>query len=115
MDELHKFGLTYRESDAPDRMKIDFTLEDGEDNVASVWGDKPSDVDFECSHPDTCVEYEDDETVGECLLCGATCDWYWATSSDDGYPARERVPYRWKTPRRPKGIIKEILKERSKR
>lgn len=108
MDELHKFGLTYRESDAPDRMKIDFTLEDGEDSVASVWGDKPSDVDFECGHPSIAIEYGDDDEGGQCALCGVSCDWHWA-SDGEGY--KERVPHEWYPRRNPGGIIGEILEE----
>ena len=109
IDELRDRGYTLYESEAPDRLPIDFSIADEEDNVAWVWGDR-HDTDFECNHPSDCVEYDDDETVGECKLCGQFCMWHYA---DDGEGHKERAPHEW-TPRRTVGgLIGKILKERS--
>lgn len=35
-EQLKEYGLTVRESDSPERDIVDFSIEDGEDNVA--WG-----------------------------------------------------------------------------
>lgn len=104
-EKLKELGLTVRESDAPDRTPIDFSIEDGNDNVCWVWGDTPEDLEIECDHPDNCVEYCDDETVGECLLCGKTCDWHW---QPDGEGGKERVPHSWHEGEG--GIIKQYLR-----
>lgn len=111
MDRLEELGLAYRESDAPTRNIVDFTIEDGSDIVASVWGDKPTDVDFECEHPSELIEYDDDETVGECPVCGCFCDWHYGVSADDGYTVKERIPHEWYPRRNPGGIIGKILEE----
>lgn len=98
-----------RESDNPDREPIDFMVEDGGENVAWVWGKTPQDIGWECDHPT--VEFDDDETVGECVLCGATCDWHWNTYADAGYTQKEQVPYDWHKPEKVEGLIKEYLNE----
>ena len=110
--ELEDLGLEYRESDNPERQRVDFIIEDGEDNVAFVWGDRFDDVEFECNHPT--VEYEDDEMQGECPLCGCWCDWHWVESADDGVTIRERVPHEWYPRREPGGILAELLGELEK-
>lgn len=92
-DLLKELGLKIRESDNPERAPIDFTIEDGEDNVAWVWGDNQNSWECECSHP--VVEYEDDDTTGQCPLCGQCCDWHYEESADDGYTIKERVPHYW--------------------
>lgn len=109
IDELKDMGYTIYESDAPDREPVDFSLSDEEDNVAWVWGANPNDVEYECNHPE--VEYDDDETVGECVLCGSTCDWHYEASADCGYTIREQVPHEWYLRRDVGGLIGEYLKE----
>lgn len=113
MDRLKELGLTYRESDNPERMNIDFTIEDGEDNVAWVWGDSSDDIDYECSHPS--VEYEDDEHVGVCELCGATCDWHYEDDCGNVgsyyWNGKEKVPHDWHYGKGVGGIIKQIIEE----
>ena len=113
MEELKEYDLECRESDAPDRLAIDFTIYDGEDNVAWVWGKDEDDLEWECNHP--YVEYDDDESVGECPLCGATCDWHWENIY--GYNSgkyKERTPHDWHTPKEVGGIIKKLIKEKNK-
>ena len=109
MDKLKEYDLKIRWSDNPDASPIDFSIEDDQDNVCWVWGNSIDDVEVECDHP--AVEYDDDETVGECPVCGATCDWHWQTSADDGYTIKERVPHEWHKPEKVSGIVKEILNE----
>ena len=109
LDELKEYGLTLRESDSPDRDLVDFTIEDGENNVAWVWGNKPDDVDFECSHPYQCIEFGDGrEEQGECLLCGAYCDYHYE-EDDEGNKAPE--PHEWYPRRDVGGLIGKYLKE----
>lgn len=109
LDELKEYGLTLRENDSPDRDLVDFTIEDGEDNVASVWGNKPDDVDFECSHPYQCIEFgADQEEQGECLLCGSWCDWH-GVPDEDGHAYPE--PHEWYLRRDVGGLIGKYLKE----
>lgn len=117
---LEEFGLSIKESDAPDRMPIDFSIEDAEDNVAWVWGDFRG-VDWECNHPLQCVEFDNDEPVGECLLCGSHCDYCWTKEivdeghDDDGnYYAHEgdvREIVNWYPRREVGGAIAKILEE----
>lgn len=108
MNSLKEWGLEIRESEAPDRLPIDFSICDSEDNVAWVWGKNEDDLEWECTHP--FVEYDDDESVGECPVCGATCDWHYETSADDGYVIKERVPHEWHN--QYGGIIKQYIKEK---
>lgn len=105
MNKLEEYGLSVRESDAPDRLPIDFTIEDGDDNVAWVWGDK-DDYEVECNHPS--IEYEDDETQGYCPVCGEYCDWHREVADEEGH--LERVPHEWHEG--DGGIIKQIVKEK---
>lgn len=106
MDKLKDMGYTLYESEAPDRQLVDFDVSDGEDNVAWVWGDRLDDVDWECSHPE--VEYVDDETQGECVLCGSWCDFRYE-EDDQGNKVPE--PHEWYPRRSPGGLIGEYLKE----
>lgn len=84
-EELKKLGLTmyhkehHGNSDDPDDYEpIDFTIDDGEDNVAWVWGSEPwHDIQVECNHPEGAIDWGDDDECGECLLCGAQCTWHW--------------------------------------
>lgn len=108
LEELKDKGLTLRESDAPDRSPVDFTIEDDGDSVATVWGGKPTDVDFECNHPYQCIEFGDDiEEQGECLLCGSWCDYHF--EDDEGHKVPE--PHEWYPRRNPGGIIGKLLEE----
>lgn len=111
-DKLEKYGLEIRWSENPEASPIDFSIEDCEDNIAWVWGDTPDNVDWECNHG--IVEYGDDDEQGECVLCGAVCDWHWKKETIDNYPdsieAREiQEPHEWYYGTEPKGLIKEIL------
>ena len=110
-DQLAVYGLHKEWSEAKDREPIDFEIRDNQDELwATVWGSHPTqDIQIECEHP--AVEFEDDETVGECPICGATCTWYWHESADDGYTIKERVPVTWEQPKEIGGIVGKYLKE----
>lgn len=133
-DELKKYGLKVywknqegHNSDDPDDYEpIDFSIEDGEDNVAWVWGSDPwNDVQIECNHPEECVEFGDDDEQGECALCGATCDWGWVTDvvdeghdEDGAYFARTgevRQIGEWHHPKKIGGIVGRYLKHLQER
>lgn len=103
--ELKRYGLKLRHSDAPDALPIDFVIEDGTDNVAWVWGNNPQDIDWECNHPE--VEFEKDEPIGECLICGTYCN---AMRERDG----ELVPNGWIPRKSIGGWIEKYLKELTK-
>ena len=116
-EELEGYGMHIVHREDKDREPIDFEIRDMQtDEVyASVWGSDPwKDVQIECEHPNGFVEYEDDETVGECPLCGATCDWHWAPDGD-GHSYHE--PHDWHRPEEETapydigGIAKKFLKE----
>lgn len=108
-EQLEEYGLSLRESDAPDREIVDFTIEDEKDNVAWVWGYSPSDVDWECNHPHQCIDFGDDrEDQGQCLLCGSWCD-YHGVPDEDGHAYPE--PHEWYPRRSPDGLIGEYLEE----
>lgn len=110
-EELKEYDLKIRESDSPDRLPIDFSIEDDQDNVCWVWGENPYDVEVECDHPHQCIEFDDDETVGECALCGATCDWHYEVDWDSGYKASERTPHGWHRPEKIGGLVGKYLKQ----
>lgn len=108
-EELEAYGLKVYESEAPDRERVDFSISDGTDNVAFVWGDSPDNVEVECDHPYECVEFGSDiEDQGECLLCGAYCDWHY---ENDGEGHGVPEPHDWYRPRHVKGFIKEYIEE----
>lgn len=109
MKYLNDLGYKVIESDNPDREPIDFSLSDGEDSVAWVWGKTPDDLEWECDHPE--VEYGDDDEQGRCVLCGAMCDWHYEASADDGYIVRSRVPHEWYKPKQPEEALKEYIGE----
>lgn len=119
MDKLKEYDLKIRWSDNPDASPIDFSIEDGQDNVCWVWGNSIDDVQVECNHPDQCIEYDDDEPVGRCALCGATCETHYEV--DDGnvegyyWSGRRQVPTSWTMPDKPGGIIGDYLKDLQKR
>ena len=112
-EELKKYGLKIRWSDNPDASPIDFSIEDDQDNVCWVWGNSIDDIEVECDHP--VVEYDDDETVGECPVCGATCSAHYETDAgnveDYYWSGRVLTPHEWFPRKTPGGIIGDILKE----
>ena len=121
-EQLKEYGLTVHESEAPDREVIDFSIDDGNDNVAWVWGNgEPIAVDnkaydynyeVECDH--AIVEYGDDDEQGRCVVCGRTCDWHYEKEVVDNYPdsiteVDVRVPHEWYEG--DGGIIKRYVEE----
>ena len=109
-DKLEEYGLHVEWSEAEDREPIDFEIRDSHNEIyATVWGSNPfDDVQIDCGHV---VEYDDDETVGECALCGATCDWHY---EDDGEGHKDRAPHDWHSPEKIGGIVGEYLEERAR-
>lgn len=115
-EELKKYGLSIRYSEAKDREIIDFDIEDETDNVAWVWGSNPADdVQMECSHPEQCMEWGADDEQGVCKLCGATCTWHYG--KDEGnvenfyWSYDTRIPDTWTYPKHIGGIVGEYLDE----
>ena len=116
MDEIKRLDYSIVQSSRADRMPVDFTIEDEAGNtIASVWGAKSNDVDWECSHPDECVEYDDDETVGECMLCGSHCDWHYEADGgnvgDYYWEGKTRRPHEWYPQRDVGGLVKGVVEE----
>ena len=106
--ELELYGLHPEYSEAPDREPIDFEIRSvkTDELYATVWGSEPyNDVQIDCEHD--LVEYDDDETVGECVLCGANCDWHY---EDDGEGHRRKVPHQWYAPKAIGGVVGRELK-----
>lgn len=111
------------ESDNPDRLPIDFTIEDDGDNVCWVWGTGEPvaidnsvysrDINVECDH--TKITYGDDDEQGECAICGARCDWHWEEDNGDvedyHWEGRVRVPHQWYMSNVPAGMVKKCLEE----
>ena len=108
-NELKEYDLHVEHSEAIDREPIDFEIRDKDGKLyATVWGSNPfNDVQTDCNHD--FVEYDDDETVGECPICGATCNWHWQVSADDGYMIKERIPHEWEIPKEIGGIVGRYL------
>ena len=111
IDELKEIGLKVFQADSPDASPIDLSIADEEDNVAWIWG-SAHDLEWECNHPSEFIEYDDDETVGECALCGATCQWHKEAIDDEGHIGR--VPHEWTPPHRLKGILGRLIDENYK-
>lgn len=111
-DELKEYGLHVEHSQESEKEAIDFEIRDDHDELyVTVWGNHPiDDVQIDCNHD--IVEYDDDETVGECVLCGATCDWH---KEDNGEGHQERVPHEWYHPKKIGGIVGKYLKELQER
>lgn len=113
-EQLKELGLNIRESDNPERLPIDFAIEDDQDNVAWVWGHDLNDVQVECNH--AAVVFGKGDEQGECLICGAHCDWHWEDDSgnveDYNWIGVSPVPHQWYTNNKPAGIIKEYLERR---
>lgn len=112
-EELADYGLKIRHSDAPDREPIDFSIEDGEDNVAWVWGMNPNDAEWECNHPYQCIDFGDDELQGECELCGSFCDWHYGDDYDGHRGDPE--PHTWYPRKSAGGILDHILNDYKKK
>lgn len=108
LDELKDYGLTFVENDDESRERIDFIIKEDNDGVAAVWGNKPDDVDFECSHPYQCIAFGDGEEQCECLLCGSFGDYHYE-EDDQGNKVPE--PHEWYPRRDVGGLIGEYLKE----
>ena len=112
--ELKDLGLTILYNEAEDRKPIDFSIADEEDNVCWVWGEK-GDIEVECSHPSCAVEYDDDDPVGECAICGATCDCHYEADNGNveeyAWSGRKLVPHEWYFPKKIGGIVGDYLKE----
>ena len=112
--KLKEYGLHVVESTEPDRRKIDFRILDDHDIFcAEVFGDAPDDVEIGCEHP--VVEFDDDEHVGECPICGAWATWHWEESADDGYTIKEQVVDTWDYQNVPGGILGKYLEELKKK
>lgn len=107
-DKLKQYGLILRESDDSTRQLIDFSIEDGEDNVSWCWGDSPSDVDWECDHPYQCIDFGDGKEQCECLLCGSFGDYHYE-EDDEGHKVPE--VHEWYPRREAGGLIGEYLEE----
>lgn len=118
-DKLEEYDLKVRYSDNPDAEPIDFEVYDEEDNVAWVWGSTPEDVEVECTHPEQCIEYDDDEPTGICRLCGAKCGGHYEADygnvENHYWRGRKVVADEWEDPKTPSGIIGEYLKELKER
>lgn len=114
--ELKQYDLKIRYSEAEDREPIDFAIEDNNDNVCWVWGSEPwKDVQVECDHPYQCIDWGDDDEMGECELCGAQCHWHWEYDYDDGYKAGDRIIHGWEKPDKIGGLVGKYLKELQKK
>lgn len=111
-NELKEYGLRVEYSEADDREPIDFEIRDDHGELyATVWGSNPrDDVQIDCEHD--FVEYEDDETQGECAICGAVCDWHY---EDDGEGHRVRTPHDWLEPEKIGGIVGRELERLQER
>ena len=110
--KLKEFGLNIRESDNPERLPIDFAIEDEDDNIAWVWGHNLDDVQVECNH--ALVAYGNEDKQGECVICGDHCDWHYehddCSIEDQHWVSKECVPHQWYKAEKPGGFIGEYLK-----
>lgn len=112
--ELEEYDLRIVESEKEDRCPVDFEIRDNYNTFcAEVWGEDAEDMQIVCEHPT--VEFDDDETVGECPVCGATCTWHWDISADDGYVVKDRVVDSWEQPKEIGGIVGKYLKDLPRR
>lgn len=111
-NELKAYELKVAYNNDEDREPIDLMLLDAnnDETYATLFGSEPfNDYDWTCDHPSHLIEYDDDETVGTCPICGATCDWHWAKDFDGDTNITYREPHEWYHPKEPKGIIGHIL------
>lgn len=115
--KLQRLSIKRTKSSEP----IDFDIIDADtgEHYATIWGTHPvNDINIECEHPTELVEYEDDETQGECPICGAYCDWHFEEEvvneghdEDGNYTCqvvKVRVPHEWHN-QGVSGIIKDCL------
>lgn len=113
-EELKEYDLHIVESEKEDRCPVDFEIRDEYNTFcAEVWGEDTEDMQIVCEHPT--VEFDDDETVGECPVCGATCTWHWDISADDGYVVKDRMVDSWEQPKEIGGIVGKHLKDLPRR
>jgi len=113
-EKLKEYGLNVHWSEAEDREPIDFSIDDGNDNVAWVWGSEPfNDVQIECNHPEEAIDYhyDEDHHQGRCEICGAWCDVGHQASADDGYIINEPFVVEWYQPNRIGGIVGDYIQE----
>lgn len=118
-EKLSEYDLKICLNEAPDSKPIDVVIYDDDEDVAFIYGNDPYNVEVECSHPSQCIEYDDDEPVGWCALCGASCDTHYEADEgnveDYAWSGRRQVPTSWTTPKEPGGIIGEYIKDLQKR
>lgn len=113
-EALNGYDLHIVQSNKEDRRKIDFKiLDDRGEFCAEVFGNNPDDVEIVCEHP--AVEFDDDEHVGECPICGAWATWHWEMSADDGYTVKDKYIDSWDYQNVPGGIIGKYLEELQKK
>lgn len=105
---LEPYGLRVYENDAPDRQLVDISVGDKEGSIATVWGDSYSDLDFECDHPNICIEFSNSDEQCQCMLCGAYGDWHYE-EDDKGNQVPE--PHEWYPRRDLGGLMGQYLKE----
>lgn len=116
-EALKEYDLHVEYSEAKDREPIDFEIRDKHGTLeATVWGSEPwKDVQVDCNHPAECVQFDDDEPVGWCDLCGASCDCHYEIDSgnveDNYWSGRRLVPHSWTMPDKPGGIIGKYIKK----
>lgn len=93
--DLEELDMHAIYSKKEDRDPIDFEVRDDRSVFcAEVFGTKPyDDIQIVCEHP--VVEFDDDETVGECALCGATCTWHNEVVSDGDCIIKDHVVDEW--------------------
>ena len=116
MDEvLDSYGLMIHENNQKYH-PIDYAICDADDkeDVAFIWGDSKDKIEYDCEHPIQCVEFDDDEPVGQCMLCGASCDCHYELDEgnveDYYWSGRRLVPHEWHTPEKPGGVIGKYIK-----
>lgn len=126
MNKLQELKLRIEHSEAEDREPIDFDVRDTEtdERYATVWGSEPwHDIQCDCEHPLGLIEFGDDDEQGECLICGATCDWKWTKDiyegedCDGNYTAREidvREIGDWHEAEELGGVIGDYIKQLKK-
>lgn len=104
--EIRRYGYEVQEgAECP----VDIEITDGE---VQAWArGELDDYHIHCEHP--VIEYGDSDERGECLMCGATCDWHYeldACSVEDyHWEGKERVPHEWYEGEG--GLIKQYIEE----
>ena len=124
MNKLQELKLRIEHSEAEDREPIDFDVRDTEtdERYATVWGSDPwHDIQCDCEHPLELVEFGDEDERGECLICGATCDWRnveeieYEGSDEYGNPIGSKSGYKeigqWHEAEELGGVIGDYIKQ----